>query len=466
MLLTLATTHSPATDLGFLLRKNPARAQTFSLSFGAAHVVWPEATPSRAEAALLVDLDPVALVRGRAGSPRGGPLSAYVNDRPYVASSFLSVALGKVFRSALNGSAPERPELVDTPIPLELRVDVVASRGGGGLLQRLFEPLGWAVGAERLPRDPDFPEWGASALHRLHLSGTATVQRALQHLYVLLPVLDDDKHYWVGPDEVEKLLAKAGDWLAEHPERQLVAERYLRHRRSLAAAALRRLDVLDDDDGDGGVPGGAEAELERPLRLNDVRLDRVVQILVDQGVRRVVDLGCGEGKLLARLLKVPQLQEVVGVDVSARALDTAERRLDGPRAPLNWQQRLTLLHGSATYRDHRLDGYDAIVAVEVIEHIDEGRLDAFVASVFGGSRPPLVILTTPNAEHNVRFEGLAAGRMRHPDHRFEWTRAELEAWANQVAEAHGYSVSFEGVGPDDDEVGPPTQLALFRLAQP
>ncbi|MEN0067189.1 MAG: 3' terminal RNA ribose 2'-O-methyltransferase Hen1 [Myxococcota bacterium] len=467
MLLTLRTTKEPATDLGFLLHKNPARAQTIDLPFGQAHVFWPEATPSAACCALWVVVDPVALVRGKADAPGDGPLAMYVNDRPYVASSFLSVALARVFGSALNGRSSERPELAQTALPLRITVDVVASRGGPAWLERLFGPLGYTVDAQRLPRDETVPEWGPSALHRMVLTHEIPLMTALRHLYVLLPVLDDHKHYWVGTDEVDKLVAKGEAWLAEHPDREFIVHRYLKHRRGLARRALGQLEDPDAEDGEDledlegtSVPG--EPRLERPYKLNDVRLDRVVDVLRSAGVRSVVDLGCGEGKLLRRLLAVNEIDRVIGIDASPRALDVAARRFEGPRVPLSYAKRLQLLVGSAVYRDPRLDGMDAIVLVEVIEHIDAVRLPALEASVFGSARPQMVLVTTPNAEYNVRFETLPAGRFRHADHRFEWTRAQFEAWASGVAERHGYTVTFEPIGPLDEMVGAPTQMGVFR----
>src|SRR6266576_878773 len=155
MLLTITTTHQPATDLGYLLRKNPARVQSFEQSFGVAHVFYPEATAERCTAALLLEIDPVGLVRNRRGpAGEGRSLQQYVNDRPYVASSFLSVAIADVFGSALAGKSKERPDLVATAIPLEASVSVVRSRGAGEeLLRKLFEPLGYTVEAQRHPLD-------------------------------------------------------------------------------------------------------------------------------------------------------------------------------------------------------------------------------------------------------------------------------------------------------------------------
>src|SRR5262245_37942708 len=138
MLLTISTTHSPATDLGFLLHKNPARPQSVDLSFGTAHVFYPEADERRCTAALLLEVDPVGLVRGRRGpAGDGGALEQYVNDRPYVASSFMSVAIARVYGSALSGTSSERPDLAGREIPLQAKISVLPCRGGETFLRRL-----------------------------------------------------------------------------------------------------------------------------------------------------------------------------------------------------------------------------------------------------------------------------------------------------------------------------------------
>jgi 3' terminal RNA ribose 2'-O-methyltransferase Hen1 len=185
-----------------------------------------------------------------------------------------------------------------------------------------------------------------------------------------------------------------------------------------------------------------------------------VAALKESGAKRVLDLGCGEGKLLRALLHDAAFAEVVGVDVSARALEIANQRLE--RFPEEVRGRAKLLHGSLTYRDARLAGYDAAAVVEVIEHLDPPRLSAFERVLFEFARPGMVVLTTPNREYNVRFETLAEGAMRHSDHRFEWTRAEFRAWGDRVASRRGYAVTYRPVGDEDPEVGAPTQMGVFR----
>ncbi|MFD5710130.1 3' terminal RNA ribose 2'-O-methyltransferase Hen1 [Streptomyces pharetrae] len=479
MFLTISTTGTPerpATDLGYLLHKHPGKAQAFSTSYGTAHVLYPEADEQRCTAALLLEVDAVALVRRGKGKGRGGApdaaLAQYVNDRPYAASSLLAVAIGAVFSSALRGVCGARPELPAQARPLRVEVPALPARGGPGLVRRLFEPLGWTVTAEPVALDAEFPEWGDSRYVRLVLeSGSRTVAEALRHLYVLLPVLDDAKHYWVAADEVDKLLRVGEGWLPDHPEQKLITSRYLSRRWSLTREAMARLELMrlaETDDSeveaiDNAVAAEAEAE-EKPTPLAVQRRDAIVAALTEAGAARVLDLGCGEGHLVQTLLKDPRFTEIVGVDVSMRALTIASRRLKLDRMGERQASRVRLFQGSLAYTDGRLKGYDVAVLSEVVEHLDLPRLPALEYAVFGAARPRTVLVTTPNVEYNVRWESLPAGHVRHRDHRFEWTREEFRTWAGAVAERHGYGVRYVAVGPDDPEVGPPTQMAVFTMS--
>ena len=464
MLLTISTTHQPASDLGFLLHKNPSRTQTFELSFGKAHVVYPEASLERCTVALMLDIDPIGLVRGRRGPEGdGGLLTQYVNDRPYVASSFLSVAIAEVFGTAMAGRSKERQELADAAIPLVAHIAVVPCRGGEGFLRRLFEPLGYLVDSVAQPLDPSTPEWGASRYFVVTLTGEKRLSDLLSHLYVLVPVMDDEKHYWVGDDEVDKLLRHGTGWLATHPELEVITRRYLKHQHSLIRDAVSRLVVEDDVDESESesVRDAEETTLERPLSLNEQRLATVLGAIRGCGASSVVDLGCGEGRLLRLLLEDRQFSRIVGMDVSHRALEMASDRLRLDRMPPRQRERIQLLHGSLMYRDARLAGFDAASVVEVIEHLDPPRLAAFERVLFEFARPATVVMTTPNAEYNSRWESLPAGRFRHRDHRFEWTREQFQAWATGIAERYGYAVRFGPVGPVDPDVGSPTQMGIF-----
>ncbi|MEU5435133.1 3' terminal RNA ribose 2'-O-methyltransferase Hen1 [Streptomyces sp. NPDC020719] len=478
MFLTITTTGTPecpATDLGFLLHKHPGKVQAFSTSHGIAHVLYPEASAERCTAALLLEVDPVALVRRGKGKGRGGApdsaLAQYVNDRPYAASSLMSVALSTVFKSALRGVCNALPERAEAPLPLRIEVPALPARGGADLVRKLFEPLGWAsVSAQPLALDERFPQWGESRYVRLVLEGELRLADALRQLYVLLPVLDDAKHYWVAPDEVDKLLRAGDGWLADHPEQKLITSRYLSRRWGLTRQAMERLELVrlaEADDIaveaiDNAVDETTDTE-DKPVPLAVRRREAIMAALTAAGASRVLDLGCGQGQLIQELLKDVRFTEIVGVDVSVRALTIAARRLRLERMGERQADRITLTQGSLAYTDKRLKGYDAAVLSEVIEHLDLPRLPALEYAVFGAARPRTVIVTTPNVEYNVRWETLPAGHVRHGDHRFEWTRAEFRDWAGAVAERHGYDVEFAPVGPDDPEVGPPTQMAVFKV---
>lgn len=461
MLLTITTTHAPATDLGYLLHKHPGKVQVFSQTFGEAIVFYPEASAARCTVALLVDLDPLHLVRG-AGMV-DGPLTQYVNDKPYAASSLLAVAIADVFRSAMAGRCADKPELPAMALPLQVTMPVLPCRGGPDLLRGLFEPLGYQVHAEVLPLDTQFPEWGDSPYFRVTLSARITLQSLLTHLYVLLPVLDNDKHYWVGDEEVDKLLRHAGDWLSAHPLKEVITRRYLKHQAGLVRQALERLEVVDgneeDDEGVLSPLATRETELERPISLNLQRMATVLAETAAIEAESVLDVGCGSGKLLALLAKQRGIVRVCGMDVSSRALELAEARL--ARLAPTQRERVTLLHGSLTYRDRRLQGFDVATCIEVIEHLDASRVGALERTLFEFARPAHVVLTTPNHEYNVLFPSLGDGAFRHADHRFEWTRYEFSSWANAVAQRHGYAVWLSGIGHEDATLGMPTQMAVF-----
>lgn len=471
MLITLTCSTPRAPEIGYLLGKNPASVFTRPFSAGTVHVFYPEVADDRVTIALLVEIDPVGLVRGPAALTR---LDQYVNDRPYVASSLTSVAINTAFGSAMAGRATrEHAERLDERMRWEVSLPAVACDAGADLITRLFAPLGYTVAATRLPLDPTFPAWGEADLYSVRLEGEQTVQQALGHLYVLLPVLDNSKHYYVGADEADKLLAHGGAWLAAHPERELIARRYLRYKRPLVQSALARLAESDP----ALAPDAARADadvaateadtptppdpVEVALGLHEQRLNAVVAAVRAIGATSLADLGRGEGKLLARALAEPTLSRIFGMDVSTQALARAHRALHLDALPPTRRARITIAQGSLLYRDRRLEGFDAAALVEVVEHLDAPRLRAMERVVFQHARPRRVIVTTPNREYNVRWPAVGAQRLRHRDHRFEWTRAECQAWAEHVATTYGYRAACQELGPVDATLGAPSQLVIF-----
>lgn len=463
MLLTIETTRRPATDLGYLIRKNPARFQEVNLNFGKAFVFYPVVREDLCRVALLLEIDPIELIRGKGGGASHGLMDQYVNDRPYAASSFLSVALGQVFGSAMKGACKEKPGLEMEKIPLCAKLPALKSHGGEGTIKKLFEPLGYLVEVEPQMMDAGSPEWGTGPYYSVSISSTTTLMEMLNHLYVLIPSLDDAKHYYVGDDEVKKLLAKGKGWLKEHPEKEFIAYRYLRRKKSLARMAMDRLTVEEGRGDETASPDPVDQDKdERGIPLYEHRTGAVLAALASFGARRVIDIGCGDGKLLAALMKDRRYERIVGMDVSTRALEVAARRLRLDAMPPTQRMRIDLIHGSLMYRDARLGGFDAATVVEVIEHLDPPRLRAFERVLFEFASPGMVALTTPNVEYNVRFENMREGAMRHGDHRFEWTRPEFEQWVELISAKYGYQFRILPVGPEDQQVGSPTQMAIFQ----
>ena len=454
VLLTITTTMTQATDLGYLLHKHPDRVTDFGQSFGNATVYFPRAEQDHCTAALLLDVDPLRLRRGVADD---FSLGQYVNDRPYTASSLLAVAIGKVFGTARRGRCDQRQDLADGPIPLEIELPVVPCRGGADVARQLFEPLGWNVTATPIPLNVGIPSWGASRYLSLRLTGTVRLADALNHLYVLLPVLDDAKHYWIDIAEVDKLIRNGGDWLAGHPSRELITSRYLGNRGGLRRIAMARLAELSEEEFPEEVEEEAAAS---PPPLAVRRIEAVIEALKSVGAREVLDLGCGSGRLLSALMDEAAFTRIAGTDVSMHALRMAERRLRFDRMSQRQADRITLFQSALTYEDNRLAGYDAAILMEVIEHIDPSRIPAVEQVVFGSARPGVLVVTTPNVEYN-RVYNMPEGALRHPDHRFEWDRARFEQWARSVAAEFGYRVDIAGIGDEDPTAGHPTQIGVF-----
>ena len=474
-MLTITTTHQPATDLGYLLHKHPDRLQHFELGFGTAHIFYPEASEERCTAAMLLDIDPINLTsRGnRAHSTPPSLLQDYINDRPYTASSHLSVAISKVLGTALSGRCVDRPELVNKPIPLSVTIASVHSRFGTQLVHRLFDPLGYTIETDTPPMDPNFPQWGDSPYHNITLSSDSlTLSEVLVHLYVLLPALDNQKHYWINQDETDKLLRFGQGWLESHPAKDIITRRYLGHRRTLYERAAQEMETEQEEE-DTQDPSGEDAlqrparsqtetDLERPVRLQELRTKAMIDQLHAADAHNIIDLGCGQGDLLAELIKEPHFTRITGLDVSLHSLERARRKLRIAKMTPEQQERITLLHGSLTYLDDRLKDADAAVATEVIEHLDASKLQAFQEAVLAYANPRTLIITTPNREYNTLFTTMET-ELRHRDHRFEWTRQEFKDWANAAAEDNGYQVSFAGIGPEDETLGHPTQMAVFHV---
>lgn len=449
MLLTISTTRPCATDIGYLFHKHPDKFQTFDFPYGKIHVFYPEASAEKCTLAVLLDINPIELIRGKKSFTQFA-LKQYVNDRPYVASSFMSAAISKVLSSAMNGRCEARPELVEEKMPLSITIPVLPARGDRDLITTIFEPLGYEIEAQNHLLDEKFPQWGDSDYFTTTLKKVTTLHEFLTHLYVLIPVLDNEKHYWVGKSEIDKLLTKGGTWLEEHPARDLILHRYLKYQKSLYWEALGSL--------------GEEVTEEESTTddLHSLRLQQVLEEAKKTSARSVVDLGCGEGRMLELLLQEKRFTNILGMDAAARVLQIVEKRLYFEDMAPKQRERISLIQGALTYNDTRIYGYDLALLVEVIEHLDEGRLQTFERVLFELAQPKVVIVTTPNSEYNELYAKLQDG-FRHNDHRFEWTRAEFRKWGEKIADTYQYAVRFKGIGEEHPQFGCPGQMGVFTF---
>ena len=459
MLLTINYKGKNTQDIGYLLHKNPARPQEFALNYGKAYVFYPEVSDTSTTCALLLDIDPIDLARGKAGSSGGG-LFDYVNDRPYVSSSFMSTAVSKVFGTAMSGRSKEKQELADTKLSLTAKIHMLAAPNKN-MIPDIFEPLGYAVAVENYQNDDKFPAWGESKYVTLTISATVLLRDLLNHLYVLIPVFDTQKHYYVSSEEIEKLLSHGEGWLKDHPKREYITGRYLNRRRGFINQALARLNEDEPEPESEEV----QEEKEKKQTLNQTRLTAVLDEVLNSGAKSVIDMGCGEGNLTRLLIREKQLQKVSATDVSFNVLERAKEKLKIDRLHETVQEKLTLFQSSLTYRDKRFEGFDCACVVEVIEHMDVPRLEAFSRVLFGLSKPKTVVLTTPNIEYNINYENMRENSLRHGDHRFEWNREQFTTWANDICEKYSYKVTIKEIGENDEKNGTPTQMGVFSICE-
>lgn len=453
MLLAITTTHQPATDLGFLLNKHPDRLQSVDLAVGQAHIFYPVATTSLCTACLLLDINPIDLVRGR--GQMAFLQEHYVNDRPYTSNSFLSTAMVKALGSAMNGTSKGKPELVDAPIPLTIKVCSLKVDADKSWLNRLFDPLGYTIRYETLPLDERFPNWGESKTVNLEIQAMVPLKELLSQLYVFMLALDNDRHYWISRNDIDVLMRRGEGWLETHPEKEWITRRFFKNLRSLTSTALLKLASEEE-------LMAAPPESATWISLHEKRLQKAFELIKQSGAASVLDLGCGEGKLMKKLVRDAQFKKITGMDVSFSELQKARENLFLETASPLMRERIGLFQGSVTYRDDRMKGYDAIALVEVIEHLDEERLPAMEKVVFGHAKPHTIVVSTPNAEYNVVYERLDADRFRHEDHRFEWTRAQFSEWCKKVCARFNYQVDIFPVGEEDGQVGAPSQIAVFK----
>lgn len=458
MLLTITYEGENTQEISYLLYKNPSKKQEFEISAGRVCVFYPELSDGKTTVALLLDLNPIDLARGKSESDRG--LFDYVNDRPYTACSFLSTAIVRVLGTAMSGRCPQRQELANSRLNLTAKVYSLPCTQEN-LPNEIFEPLGYSVKFERGLLDENFPEWGESPYINLEISGKVRLSELLSHLYVLIPVFDRQKHYYISEAEIDKLLSHGGQWLANHPYRDKIVYRYFAMKKSYARTAIDRL-LENSREETPEKQISQEEDTEKRVPLNEQRLETVKNLVVKSGAKSVIDMGCGYGKLTKKLLTETKIENITAFDVSAHVLEKAKTMLHYETMSEYRKSRLNLMQASLTYTDKKFKGFDCACIVEVMEHLEKSAIPAFERVVFEYAVPKTVIITTPNRDYNVNYEFLREDSLRHPDHRFEFSREDFGNWTEEICRKFGYTVEITGVGENIDGLGQPTQIGVFR----
>ncbi|HWO95040.1 MAG TPA: 3' terminal RNA ribose 2'-O-methyltransferase Hen1 [Bacillus sp. (in: firmicutes)] len=450
MQLSMKVVGEGAENLSRLLAKNPNNLYDREEKGNRTRLVFTSSNEREAEAVIFVTPDPVELVRN---SPGIFDITQYINDREFAVSSLFCSYIRTALGTALNGKPKEEfIEWVDHPFNMEVGFGPVASHLSDQTIRELFEPLGYLIEIERGEADYSFNLKQKSSARYLKLKGQITVQQALRHLFILIPVLDNYKHYFIDEKEIEKIQRYGEGWLDEHPLRSYIIEQSLRFKELINKVPISSSIVTENKVND-------DVSAPPKIRLNEQRyqaiIDKVESLPLNQ---KVVDFGSGEGKLSVRLGMVPNVQEILAVEPSEssqlRALERFEKAAGKDQFVCP-----TPIWGSLFYYDERLRGKDIIILCEVIEHIDEFRLPNIMKTIFGEYRPNALIVTTPNHEYNAVYD--MDENMRHADHRFEWTRGEFKDWCETWIAKFPYSMQLQGIGQEHEEYGFPTQMCTF-----
>ncbi|MFN8672328.1 MAG: 3' terminal RNA ribose 2'-O-methyltransferase Hen1 [Candidatus Sericytochromatia bacterium] len=460
MLLSITCEDKNCQELSWILHKRPDKIQSFPIISGNAYVFYPEYSDNKVKVCLALDIDTINLVRKLRLPVASYALQHYVNDKPYTASSFMSSAIANVFSSALNGICKEKPEIVDLILPLEVEISVLKVLGGEALIKRLFEPLGYQIEVESFNLDEDFKNWGKSRYYKIKLKNNITIKELLSHLYVLIPVFDMDKHFYIGTTEVESFLKKGDKWLQIHPEKGAIVRRYFKNLGKYSNLVLNRLnDSLENTYQEMEIPKEIK---EKKESLQKIRLNTVLEKLENLYTTSVVDIGCGEGMLLKLLKSKKRFEKICGTDVMYQNLLIAKDKLDLEETTTHRADRIKLFQSSILYKDERLKEYETVCLIEVIEHIEEDRLDSLEEILFGYLNPKYAIISTPNAEYNAVYMPENPTNFRHDDHRFEWNRDQFRQWVNKICEKFSYSAEFFDIGDVHEKLGTPTQAVIFK----
>ena len=452
--------------LSFLLSKNPQNRYDRIEKGHRVRFTYTVFSDSEVEAVIFVTPDPVELVKN---SPDTYEITQYINDREFVVSSIFCAYIRSALGTALNGRPKEDYlDWAKHAFQLTISFGPVATDLPDAAIKQLFEPLGYQIEIERGQAAYHFQLKEKSSARFINLQGTLTVQNALRHLFVLIPVLDNYRHYFIDEREIEKLERYGEGWLADHPLKDLIIKRTLRFREliDLVGVNLSQSDnpaqlanlVQSDADKEAITPEPT-LKPQPVVRLNELRYQRVIKLVENLPTREsIVDFGAGEGKLSVRLGFIPGVKEILAVEPTEKEQLRALKRFSEASHKEDFITP-TPIWGSLFYYDEQLRAKDVMILNEVIEHIAESRLPRVMGTIFGSYKPKVLIVTTPNLEYNTVYQ--MEEKVRHKDHRFEWTRAEFAEWTHTLAGNYPYKVQLEGIGEEVEGYGHPSQIAIF-----
>ncbi|WP_338707925.1 3' terminal RNA ribose 2'-O-methyltransferase Hen1 [Paenibacillus amylolyticus] len=531
MHLILKASGADAGIVSHLLAKNPLNIYDRVDKGVRVRMVYTAATENETEVLIHAEPDPVDLVRG---TPDGYDITQYINDREFVTSSLFCSYIRGALGTALNGKPKEDyVQWVGNAFELELTFGPVASDLPDRVVEELFSPLGYAVSVERGELSYSFDLKNKSTVRHIILRGRNTVQHALRQLFLLIPVLDNYKHYFISEDEIDKIKRYGEGWLDAHPLKELIVKRTLRfaelirqyeRQEGALSASLGQergighiseaiiqekkaghreegekeylgsesdsdemqlnadsrgpgectdadvdteiedgnAKIADVDTGTAGGDGGQSEQSEPPVRLNELRYRAITDVVATLPVKRlIVDMGAGEGKLSARLAYIPGVEAILAVEPSGQSrLRAMERfaKLEGRSGVVAMPEPII---GSLFYFDEQMQNQDVMILCEVVEHIEEYRLNGIMDTIMNDYQPEVLLVTTPNKEYNEVY-AMEQESFRHHDHRFEWTRAELASRCEEWTQDGNYGYEIKGIGEHVEGYGQPTQLVIFE----
>lgn len=440
MLMTITCKGSDAQDLSWLLHKRPDRFQAFNLPYGTAYVFFPEYSDNKCIVTLLLDVESSGL--NDICKAKDGEFQ-YVNPRQYLSGSLLSGAITKVFASAIKGVCEEKPELVDKVFNYEMEITSFSCRLNPDYIEKLFLPLGYEIDFTK--PSGQYSEI-AQQFGNLKLIARTTLQKLLSQLFILLPVFDRQLHFWIGESQLEKFIRHSTGWLENHPEKSFIINEYFWPASELKYRVLEYFNAIPSAD-------------EKAPGLNALRQEEIINSLIRHDATSILDLGCGNGSLLELLAQEKRFSKIAGMDIAARNIDEARKKLCSPGRRLCEAEYVFV--GSLTYKDKRISNYDALVLSEVIEHFELERMVLVMKNIFEHAKPRLFIMTTPNKAYNIEYL-LKYDEIRHPDHRHEFNEEEFTSFCQKFASQYNYELEMSSIGEKLPELGAPTLMGIFK----